>query len=185
MYDYLKKVSVFLIASVGGIQLTWANPEQGHSDYANVVRSTPVYRSYEERIPKEHCWVDKVRRETRYRSTNSASNTLAGAVVGGAIGHAVGHGRKNKQLGAVVGSVIGVSLANRHRSQQHNGRTQVSYDNVERCKVTYDVKSRRSIVGYDVEYRYQGRLYSTHLKDDPGKRLKVAVFVEPVAPSYR
>lgn len=149
-------------------------------DYARVQQVTPIYRTIERRVPVENCWVERVRNE-RYRGGHdSATGTLVGGVIGGAIGHAVGHGKSNKKLGAVVGSVLGASVGHdisRRRSEP--GYTEVSYDDVERCEVTYRREVQQVADGYDVLYRYRGRTYNTHTDYHPGKRIKVDVRVRP------
>ena len=39
---------------------------------------------------------------------------------------------------------------------------------------------REEIIGYDVDYQYQGRTYSTRMDHQPGSRIRVAVRVEPL-----
>ncbi len=151
------------------------------TDYAKVTRATPVYQTVEHRIPQESCWVETVRTERNHRHNDSATSTLVGGLIGGAIGHAVGRGKSNKKLGAVVGSVVGMSVGHDIGHKNHRTRHQtVSYDDVERCEVSYRTEVEERLSGYDVTYLYRGESYKTHMKTHPGKRIKVAVNVRPV-----
>ena len=52
-------------------------------------------------------------------------------------------------------------------------------DAVTRCQQVQGVSQERRIVGYNVEYRYRGRVYNSRLGYDPGTRLRVRVTVTP------
>jgi len=52
-------------------------------------------------------------------------------------------------------------------------------DAVTRCRQVQGVSQERRIVGYNVEYRYRGRVYNSRLGYDPGTRLRVRVTVTP------
>lgn len=163
--------------------------ESGQYAYANVVNTTPVYERYEQRIPQKQCRIETVqqyhpRHQNNQYRRHSATPTLVGSVIGGAIGHAVGRGKKNKRMGTAVGAILGASIGKdtgyRNVDPRENIESRVSYQDVERCEVRHRIETRRELVGYDVDYEYQGRLYSTRMERDPGDKLKVAVTVSPV-----
>ena len=48
------------------------------------------------------------------------------------------------------------------------------------AKTHYKVQRESKLTGYDVTYKYHGNIYTTSMPHDPGKRIKVAVSVQPV-----
>lgn len=161
---------------------TYAGPERS-IDYARVTQVNPVYDTIERRIPREQCWVETVREERPQYTNHSATGTLLGGLIGGAVGHAVGHGKNNKKIGAVVGTVLGMSIAHdatRHQRRETSHYRNASYRDVERCETRYEVKTEQVLNGYDVEYKYRGRLYNTFMDRQPGDKIKVAVQVTPL-----
>ncbi|WP_096085421.1 glycine zipper 2TM domain-containing protein [Agaribacterium haliotis] len=146
-----------------------------YNDLATVTRVSPVYETVERRVPSEHCWTERVALERR--DSRSATPTLVGGIIGGVIGNEVGRGGDNKKIGAVVGSLLGASIANdvSRRSRQHKA----GYQYLERCETTHHIESEERLKGYDVDYRYHGRHYSTFSRKHPGKKIRVAVDVRP------
>lgn len=168
-------LSVMLCGSCATV--SWADYEQTE-DFARVLSSRPIYRTIEDRVPQERCWNETVREETRSEGTSPAG-AIVGGVVGGALGHAVGHGSSNKKIGTAVGVVLGATVGNqvaRDRAQHE----EVSYRDRERCQTSHAIERRQEIVGYDVDYQYLGRTFSTRMDHNPGNRIRVAVRVEPL-----
>jgi len=177
-------------AGVLALLISLPNTAQAQSerffDYAKVQSVAPIYKTYRHRIPQETCWTETVRREYEApRQYQSATSTIVGGIIGGAIGHAVGHGKSNKRVGTVVGSVLGMSIANdarqRNQRNRHHDERHVSYDDIERCDVSYRTEAEEKLIGYDVSYSYRGETYHTHMDKHPGKRIKVSVSVQPVS----
>jgi uncharacterized protein YcfJ len=50
---------------------------------------------------------------------------------------------------------------------------------VRRCRETVTTRQVRGIQGYDVTYRYQGRIFNKWMNDHPGDRVRVHVDVAP------
>lgn len=147
-------------------------------DFAKVKNVTPIYKTYEHRIPEERCWMESVRHETQAHT--SRTGTIVGGIIGGAIGHAVGHGKRNKKIGAAIGTVLGASIGNDvSHNRASNGR-HVVYENIERCEVDYRIEVEERLSGYDVTYQYRGEIYSTFMPEHPGKRIKIHVNVSPI-----
>ena len=153
-------------------------------DHARVVSATPIYKTYEHRVPRESCWMESVKEERpRHRS---ATSTIVGGIIGGAIGNAVGAGDENKKVGAVVGSLLGMSIGNdigRHHASHHNHH-RAQYKQVERCEVNYEIEREEKLTGYDVKYHYRGETYQTQMDHHPGKKIRVAVQIQPLAMEY-
>jgi len=66
----------------------------------------------------------------------------------------------------VFGALIGAAVGNRFGSG--SGRDAATFVTEER------------VVGYNVDYKYKGKIYQTFLDQDPGDRIKVRVSVEPL-----
>lgn len=166
-------------ASAGGHNRDGANQMV---DYAKVTKVTPVYETIEKKIPKENCWMERVRNEPPRRKA-PRKPIIAGALIGGAIGNAVGHQHDNKHAGILVGSLIGASIG-RDIADRRDARRprdeRISYIRVEHCEVEYIIKTEQELVGYDVSYKYGNQVFHTEMDRHPGKKIKVAVNVSPV-----
>jgi uncharacterized protein YcfJ len=130
--------------------------------FAEVLSADPVYRIVPGQ-PREECYEERVRADT-------TAGTVLGAVVGGALGNQVGRGdgrRAATIAGAVAGGAVGNNMA------QNGGQVQT------RCRIVESEPERREVVGYDVQYRYQGEIFVSRLDYDPGSRLRVRVSVTP------
>ncbi|WP_288130460.1 hypothetical protein [Microbulbifer sp.] len=182
-----------LVAVLVGFSATSAAGESGYYegndgyDYAIVTAVTPVYNDIQVVEPRTQCWDQPV----TYQQASPA-----GAIIGGLIGAAVGRnaakghrhhrryhrhhyrrynrGRKaagtvaGAAVGAVIGGVISRSAAPvQHGTQQH-------------CQVVEEVTRRRELVGYDVNYRYNGQEFLTRTDRHPGDKIRVRVDVTPV-----
>lgn len=195
-----------LTAVLVGVSAAAAAGESGYHegqngyDYATVTGVTPIYNDVQRVEPRTQCWDQAV----TYQQPSPA-----GAIIGGLIGAAVGrnlgkgqrhHGHHNKRrqhgyghgyghgrhygkhhrgnkganmvAGAAVGAVIGSAIS------QHNAPAQ--YGTEQRCQVVDQVTSHRELVGYDVNYRYNGQEYLIRTDRHPGDRIRVRVDVTPV-----
>ena len=150
-----------MLAVGGGVVLAAPADENVTWAYAQVLRASPVYEMHHIRAPEEHC-----------DGGSGAVGTVAGAVVGGALGNQVGKGDGRKAAGvagAVLGGVIG-------RRVERNGA---------HCRTVEVEHEERRLVGYDVEYRYQGKTYMSRMVTDPGNRVRLRVSVQPDEPAAR
>lgn len=157
-------------------------PNDGY-DYATVTAVTPVYNDIQVVEPRTQCWDQPV----TYQQPSPA-----GAIIGGLIGAAVGrdaargyrHGwgrhshyhRGNKGAGMVAGAAVGAVIGNAIGS--HSAPPQVGTE--QRCQVVEQVNTRRELVGYDVNYQYNGQIYLIRTNQHPGDRIRVRVDVTPV-----
>jgi uncharacterized protein YcfJ len=148
------------------------------TDYAEVLDVDPITRQVRVSQPRQECWDERVTyREPEYR-TGLNAGTVLGAIIGGVAGHQIGggHGRDAATaVGAVIGAHVGAREAAYHRG---GGTERVGYE--QRCETYSDTRYEQRVEGYDVTYRYQGRIYHTQLPYDPGRRLEVDVNVRPV-----
>ncbi len=142
-----------------------------HFAWANVTRVNPVYQMVQVANPHQQCYQQPVVHE---EGGNNTAGTLLGAVIGGVLGNTVGKG-DGRKAATVAGAVVGGAVGNRVASR--NDR--VVQDSVTHCQPVNEVSEERRIVGYDVEYRYRGQVYTSRLDYDPGTRLRVRVSVTP------
>lgn len=141
--------------------------------WADVLRVDPVYGEVQVSRPREECYDAEVGGYHDARDNNGAG-TVIGAIVGGVLGNTVGKGDGRKAAtvaGALVGGAIGNNAA--RRDDRYYPATET------RCRTIDDRSSERRIVGYDVQYRYRGDVYMSHLDYDPGERMRVRVSVTP------
>ncbi|HKJ19002.1 MAG TPA: glycine zipper 2TM domain-containing protein [Xanthomonadales bacterium] len=153
------------IAQRGGASVVWAK----------VVDAQPVYESYRYPVKQERCWEEEVwRREPAVRS---ATPVIVGSIIGGVIGNQFGGGSGNVALTA-AGAVLGGSIANDASHRKHPDNYYPATE--QRCAVETQWQTGEQIVAWDVRYRYHGEVYQARFKDQPGKRIKVRVDVEPL-----
>lgn len=144
-------------------------------EYAEVLDSTPIVKTFRVSTPREECWDETV---THYeRGPKNGVGTVVGAVVGGAIGNAVGHNKTNKKVGAVVGAVLGGTIGHA-ASTNNNGRRYETTEEV--CRVVNDYREEERIVGYHVSYEYNDVTYTTRTDKEPGETIKLRLSVSPV-----
>lgn len=148
---------------------------------ADVLSSTPIYRTVEITSPQRECWEEEVARtDRRYERDQSATPTILGAVIGGALGNAVGHNKSNKRVGTVVGGVLGGSIGADIGRNNRSRDDVVTYDTVERCRTVQTSREEEKLIGYDVRYSYNGSENTVRMDRDPGDTVRVRVKVEPV-----
>lgn len=146
----------------------------GYFDYARVVDVDPIVEVVRVDDPKEVCWTEDV----TYRSPRrprSVTPEIVGGIVGGVVGNQFGSGR-GKGVATAAGALLGGSIAHDYKKRQ--GRAYDTYhEPVERCELRHDYYEEERIVGYDVQYRYDGRVHHARMDRDPGSRVRVRVNV--------
>ncbi len=174
--------SVIALSLLGLVSVAHAEEGYSYSDWARVTRVTPQY----ERIntPRRECKseiISSYERQPEYSSGNNRSigGALIGGVVGGVVGNRFGKGNGRTAataLGAVIGAVTGDRIDN---GDHYNSR--VEYEpqerEIKRCRVLDNWENR--LTGYQVDYDYNGHAYSRFMTEDPGRKFKVRVSVEP------
>jgi len=170
-----------------------------HTSWARVTHVEPLTETVEVNQPREECRTERVSRQVpvdrgyghrehqQHRSARSYTPEILGAVIGGAIGRKAGRGRGQDVAtvaGAVLGGSIGrdISRRNRHGSDRYaETRYETRYEDVRHCETVDNFHTEERVVGYRVQYEYDGRTYWTRTQADPGNRIKVRVSVAPVA----
>jgi len=144
-----------------------------HFDYAKVTKVRPIYETVQVASPVQQCWDEQVTRSAAGR--RSYTGVILGSIIGGAIGSEVGHGR-HRDVVTVAGAVLGGSIANdlHYRNQRTTTTTTIE----RQCKTVQNYHAEQRKVGYQVQYRYAGKSYTTRMNHAPGKRVRVAVSVQ-------
>jgi uncharacterized protein YcfJ len=181
-------------AALFGLALSASAQNTGaFSDYAEVLRVEPIFRTVQVSNPVQQCWQEPVSYQQnvghghRYARGGqgrgrSYTGPIVGGVVGGLLGNQFGKG-DGRTLLTVAGAVLGASVGNdvsrrSHRRARHQQTRTVTVSE-QRCSTSQNYTQRQQNDGYLVEYRYQGRVYSTRMAYDPGRRLPVSVQVVP------
>lgn len=134
-----------------------------HTEYARVVSSRPIYRTVVVEVPMDSCQVQTVAYSER-RGGNSLEGAVVGGVIGAAIGHEVGRSGHATAAGGLIGAAIGNEVG--------SGSRQVTrYEDREVCNTRYRTEYERQLVGYDVAYHYDDRIYHTETSRHPGTRI--------------
>ena len=145
--------------------------------YAQVVSSRPNYHEVRVSEPRQECRNERVVYRDNYRGDPNIAGAILGGIIGGVAGHQIGggHGRDVATgLGAVIGAGVGANA-----DREYGGRSErVGYE--QRCETYENTRYENRLDGYDVTYRYNGRLYTTNLPYDPGRSIAVRVDVQPV-----
>ncbi len=164
---------------------------ESFTDSAAVLSSRPIT----ERVPvnREECWNEQRRGYEERRTTRQdngapiGAGTVLGAIAGGVIGHQFGNSSGGRDRGTAAGAVIGGLVGNQIERDQRGPDTV----EVERVPVTRDVQRCRTVgevrevpAGFEVRYRYAGRDFVTRMPNEPGRRVRIAVDVQPVAEGY-
>lgn len=164
-------VLAVMASSVYAQDERYANADDNaHYGWADVLRADPVQGVTRTEVPRQECYEQPV---VRREGGNSTAGTVLGAVIGGVLGNTVGKG-DGRKAATVAGAVAGGAIGNRASSrggEYESTRTE--------CRQVSSISEQRRIIGYDVEYRYRGEVYTSRLSYDPGERLRVRVRVDP------
>jgi uncharacterized protein YcfJ len=155
-----------------------AGHAERYQDTAKVISAEPIYRTVEITTPERHCWDEEVE---RYHANNhhSYTGTVVGGIIGGVVGNKISRNRgRGRDLATVAGALLGSAIGHDVSHKNSGGYTTTSTER--RCEVTQRTSYEEELVGYDVTYRYKGRLFTTRTDEDPGKRIPVNVDVRPV-----
>jgi uncharacterized protein YcfJ len=144
------------------------------TDTAKVVSARPVYEQVGQ--PHRECWDEEVseRDQPRGRRERGLGGTIIGGLAGGLLGSQVGGGN-GKTAAAAVGAVTGAVVGDHLENDDDRGYASSRTRSVQRCKDVTD--SHEEVVGYDVKYRFNGRTFTTRMKQDPGNTVRVGITV--------
>lgn len=149
--------------------------------YADVLNVDPIITRVQRPVQRDQCWREPVtyREPVRTASTRGdRAPAVLGAIVGGVLGNQFGHGR-GRDAATAAGALLGYhAVRDSQRGYQQAGYREVTrYE--QRCATQTEYFEDEQVTGYDVTYRYQGRVYHTVTDYHPGERLRVEVDVRP------
>lgn len=174
-------LTVMFLASVLPVQAdhqALGDDPEAFYDYAKVTRVEPFFRQFDVSVPQQQCWNHEVPYTVHEHDAHprAAAPMIVGGVIGGVIGHQFGKGRR-RDLATLAGSVIGASLGHDHAYRSARTRTHHAVRYEQRCRTVMEHHTEERVEGYNVTYRYKGRIFQTRMPYDPGKRLRVRVRV--------
>jgi len=169
----LKPIALLALLATGA---AIAQPQApGFIDRARVQNVEPQYENVQ--VPRQECGTQLITEQRPVAgSTGGYGGAIVGGLAGGVLGNQVGrvHGREAATAaGAVIGAITGDRLA--------NGQPQVveqTQREVTSCRTVNDLQQR--VTGYRVSYEYHGQMYSTVMREQPGRTLPVRVSVTPL-----
>ena len=159
--------------------------------YATVIGTEPVRETVAGSTPREIC-NDVVVQDRLPERDGNVGGTVAGALIGGLVGNQVGDGNGRKAAtvaGAAAGGYIGNRVDRKHVGGKVVSRTDRQCRTVSEAtsssrtvawNVTYrkpgnriPLGTEKTVIGYDVTYRYQGQEQHLRMDHKPGARLPV------------
>jgi uncharacterized protein YcfJ len=139
----------------------------------------PIYKTVRVAYPEKQCSYEEHRQPRKHRVSYVAPEKLIlGGLIGGAIGHELGRNH-NQELATVTGAVIGTAIAHSTNIQYYD-RGDHGHQKPTYCRTETRYRTESQLQGYWVTYRYRGELYTTRMREHPGKRIRVNVEVVPV-----
>jgi len=170
-----------MLVSTGALAYHRNAPEW---DVADVVSVDPIVEHIREPIDRQVCWNEPVTyREPVRRGRRSNSGAVLGAIIGGVVGNQFGSGH-GRDAATAAGAALGYSVARdeQRRNDYRNGRyaERIVETEEERCRIETDYQDEERVVGYDVAYRYNGRVYHMRTDSHPGDTVRVRVDVAAV-----
>ena len=153
---------------LGALPLTQA---ADYEDFGRVVRVTP--RVEQVNRPRQECRNESV--QVQQQPQRNAGGSIIGGIAGALIGNQVGGGTGRTAAtaaGAIAGAVMGDRVDN-------NGAYAggIEERTVRQCRTVDHWETHNN--GYEVNYDYHGRNYTSIMSSDPGQRVRLHVSVEP------
>ena len=142
-------------------------------DRAEVIQAQPLYEQVRVARPVSECWIERVADASGH---GGGAATLAGGIIGGVIGHELARGHARTPV-TVAGALLGASLG---QGLGAASRRPPAVRNVRRCATVNRYEQRQQLVGYRVDYRYEGQTFTTRTRSHPGRFIRVRVNVDPV-----
>ena len=183
-YATLKTLAIlFAIVVVSPARAGHPDSSDTYYDKARVLSADPIYTTVSVSTPRRECrQVPVASRGYGNKHYKSATPIILGGVLGAAIGNQFGHGT-GKTVGTIAGGILGGSVArdvqHRYGNQGHRGHGRGHQKTVTQCETINEYHDEERIDGYQVKYRYNGRVYQTQTETDPGKKMRVQVSVVP------
>ncbi len=142
---------------------------------ANVISAQPVYTVVQVNNPQQQCWQEAISVPRQTYKTRTPE--ILGAIVGAGVGRLFGSGR-GQDVATVAGAVLGGSIGRDQNNKRSQANAGVRYE--QRCKSVDNYRSEKRLEGYDVTYEYNGAVYNTRTRSDPGQTITLSVNVVPI-----
>jgi uncharacterized protein YcfJ len=139
-------------------------------DFGKVLRVTPQVEQVNR--PRQECRDQQV--QVPVQQERGVGGSIVGGLVGGLLGNQVGGG-SGRGVATAAGAIAGAVAGDRYQNQ--NAGTTVQDQTVRECRTVDHWESRNN--GYQVNYDYRGRNYTSIMSYDPGERVRLHVSVEP------
>jgi len=146
----------------------------GYVDTAEVIQAEPLYKPVQVARPVNECWIERVTYANH--GHGAYAGPVAGGIIGGVLGKRLARGRGRTAM-TVAGTLLGASVG--HRLSAASSRPPTTA-NVRRCATVNRYEQRQHLVGYRVDYRYEGQNFTTRTRGHPGRFIRVRVNVDPV-----
>lgn len=172
-------LALLLSTSVSAEHKRQSHRDDSHVHYAKVVHVEPIYKTIQVAYPEQVCWNEEISKPIKRRVSNTSPEAMiVGGIIGGVIGHELGKNH-NQRISTVAGALIGTAIASEANAQYYRtGEYRIEHRQY--CQVENRYRTEQHLKGYHVTYRYKGELYTTRMKQPPGKRIPVNVEVTPV-----
>lgn len=188
-YATLKIIAILSASMI--VSPAWADSRTQVSgdtyyDNAKVLSASPIYTTVSVSTPRRECRQVPVAYSNPGhggKSYKSATPMVLGGIVGAAIGNQFGHGT-GKTVGTIAGGLLGGSIARdaqyRYGNQSRgHGYGHSKVRTTTQCETIEETHNEERVDGYQVKYRYNGRVYNTVTESDPGRNMRVRVSVIP------
>ena len=146
----------------------------GYVDTAEVIQAEPLYQVVPVARPVNECWTERVAHGNH--SHRPYAGPGAGGIIGGVVGNRLARGRGRAPV-TVAGALLGASIGHSLSTASYRPPTVA---NVRRCQTVNRYEQRQHLVGYRVDYRYEGQTFTTRTRGHPGRFIRVRVNVDPV-----
>lgn len=134
--------------------------------FAEIVDVKAVKKTME--TPRQLCTDHTVVHRAPVQDEERVAGKLLGAVIGGVVGHQFGGG-SGKDAATAGGAVLGGVLGDSIQRQRQQARTYTTTER--RCDTRMD--RHEKVIGYDVSFRYDGRMDTIRLGYQPESRVPV------------
>jgi uncharacterized protein YcfJ len=148
-----------------------------YRDSAKVIDVEPVFRTVEISEPERHCWDEEVNHYVPRHGTYTG--TVLGGIIGGVVANSVSRGRgRGRDTATLAGTLLGGAIGHDLSHHRRGGHYTTTYER--RCETTHHTRYEEELTGYNVTYRYKGRVFTTFTTEHPGERIPVRVNVRPI-----
>ena len=176
----MDRKSITTIIGISVLTLSGAAASRpGFVEQARVIDAEPVYETVTVSYPVTECRMERVVHEGYRRGGYVAP--IAGGIIGGVLGHEIGRKKRGDTALTVAGTLLGATLG--HGLHSAHARYRPTVEHVRRCETVDRYDEQRQLTGYQVKYRYDGRIFHTYTAEHPGKYIPVRVKVSAAGES--